>query len=201
MSWFYDFPSLGSCQVVIVRSKKDFDFKEVPNESPAGLHGISMMEKNIFEVSFQNWDPTPKKNQDSKSILICNIQVHIFSLKREHTLDFIYIKGSQRSCLPFQVSSPSSNYSEVGELLSRVDTMATAGRIEEAVEGLFGAPSREDAAIVCWGWDLKSLSVCLWICSPSLFCLVFWGHVGCIFGVRVFTNLLRMFQALYVLQE
>ena len=52
--------TFGSCQVVIVRSENDCDFKEAPNESPAGLHGISLMEKNNFEVSFQNWDPTPQ---------------------------------------------------------------------------------------------------------------------------------------------
>lgn len=67
----------GNCQVVIVRSEKDCDFKEAPNESPAGLHGISMMEKTVFEVSFQNWDPTPKNIQDSKSIRIQHSGSHL----------------------------------------------------------------------------------------------------------------------------
>ena len=55
--------TFGSCQVVIVRSENDCDFKEAPNESPAGLRGISLMEKNIFEVSFQKVGPHPPKFQ------------------------------------------------------------------------------------------------------------------------------------------
>ena len=156
---------------------------------PMSLQPVCMeylwWKKTFLRFRFKSGTPPPKIS-NSKAILICNIQVHIFSLKREHTLDFIFIKCSQRSCLQFQVSSPSANYSEVEGMLSRADTMAAKGQLEEAVAALFGGPSREDAAIVRWGWDLKSLSVYLWICSPSLFCLVFWGHVGCIFGGRVF---------------
>lgn len=61
--------------------------------------------------------------------------------------------------------------SEVEELLSRVDTMATAGRLEEAVEQLSGTQQMLPSDVKVW--DLKRWSLYLGICSPSLFCLVF----------------------------